>query len=408
MGMRLGSAHGLGAHTWRSLIAALAVAVIVTLGATSATTASPDCRVQNTDTGKTYAALQVAVDAASTGDHLTVAGTCHGTTVIDKNLLIEGKRTRSGTPTLDGDGKLRPLTIMGSRPGRVRVTRAPRVTIRDLTIRDGRASPPIHVPEYGGAVGGGIWNDGTLKLLDVVVRDNRGAIRGGGIFNATHATLRLNGRTRIIGNKATYSGGGIECWYCTVILNDSSTIEGNTARPRYGDGGGVFIYHGQLTLNGSSAIRGNTARSHGGGVFYFEAGIVLNDTSSIRDNRAGASGGGIFDTGPYDYDFPGGGGITLNDASSITGNRAAASDSCCERRCGGTRSLGGGVWVAFATTFTMTGASVISGNHAACGAGGLYSEIGPDSSGSLVGVSCAPQTLANVYGNTPDDCYIEP
>jgi hypothetical protein len=27
---------------------------------------------------------------------------------------------------------------------------------------------------------------------------------------------------------------------------------------------------------------------------------------------------------------------------------------------------------------------------------------------SLDGVMCGPQTLANVYGNTPDDCYVEP
>jgi len=36
--------------------------------------------------------------------------------------------------------------------------------------------------------------------------------------------------------------------------------------------------------------------------------------------------------------------------------------------------------------------------------GGLYNASG----GTLVGVSCGPQTLANVYGNTPDDCYFEP
>ena len=36
--------------------------------------------------------------------------------------------------------------------------------------------------------------------------------------------------------------------------------------------------------------------------------------------------------------------------------------------------------------------------------GGVYNASG----GTLVGVNCAPHTYANVYGNTPDDCYIEP
>ena len=59
----------------------------------------------------------------------------------------------------------------------------------------------------------------------------------------------------------------------------------------------------------------------------------------------------------------------------------------------------------------MNGNSHISANEAGPGGngvlgqgGGLYNASG----GTLVGVNCAPHTYANVYGNTPDDCYVEP
>ena len=77
---------------WRSLIAAIvALALVMALGASSASAASPPaCRVQDTDSGKTYQALQVAVDAARRGDRLTVKGTCVGKTVIDRNVVLVG------------------------------------------------------------------------------------------------------------------------------------------------------------------------------------------------------------------------------------------------------------------------------------------------------------------------------
>jgi hypothetical protein len=51
-------------------------------------------------------------------------------------------------------------------------------------------------------------------------------------------------------------------------------------------------------------------------------------------------------------------------------------------------------------SLTMTGSSSISGNTAGVG-GGLYTY----GQVSMTGVMCGPQTLANVSGNTPDDCY---
>jgi hypothetical protein len=58
----------------------------------------------------------------------------------------------------------------------------------------------------------------------------------------------------------------------------------------------------------------------------------------------------------------------------------------------------------------MTGASSIHSNAVAWtvdGAAGLGGGLYNTSGGTLTGVNCAQETGANVYGNTPDDCYVE-
>ena len=54
-----------------------------------------------------------------------------------------------------------------------------------------------------------------------------------------------------------------------------------------------------------------------------------------------------------------------------------------------------------AGTFRMVGTSSISGNTASQSGGGLYRVRG-----TLTGVSCGPGTYANVYGNSPNDCFL--
>jgi hypothetical protein len=94
----------------------------LTVAAPAAASAPNACRVTNTDTGKSYTALQPAVDAARRGAHLTIRGTCQGLTVIDRGLVIQGTRADGGRPMLDGNrgvvvlitvlfGTMRPSTM---------------------------------------------------------------------------------------------------------------------------------------------------------------------------------------------------------------------------------------------------------------------------------------------------------
>jgi hypothetical protein len=222
MDTRLTATRGI----WRLHIAtAVVLALVMVLGATTPTAASPTaCRVQNTITGKTYTALQPAVDAAKKDDRLTVLGTCVGNSVIDKKLVIEGVRSStSGKPILDGDGRDRVLVVQ----------RGTKVAVEGLIIRHGA----------GRLLGGGMNNKGDLILRDVVVSGNAADATGsgGGIWNG--GRLHLTGSTSVRGNTA---GGvaGIMNFRGYVSLSGSTTVTGNSATTF---GGGFANYQGTLS-----------------------------------------------------------------------------------------------------------------------------------------------------------------
>ena len=119
---------------------------------------------------------------------------------------------------------------------------------------------------------------------------------------------------------------------------------------------------GALTMHDQSSIYG----AHITGGVYSTGTLSMHGQSSIHDN---SSGGGWFNAG----------------------GRAVACTTRAPSRC---------------TTPAASMTTVSSGPRLAApgGWGGLYNASG----GTLVGVNCAPHTYANVYGNTPDDCYFEP
>ena len=100
---------------------ALAVAslfLVLASGVPTAGAHTRPCRVRNATTNVFYAgqgdALQTAIDAASNGDALKVAGLCTGNFSIGKDLALTGVSFRGfPKPTLDGDAA-------GSRPSRSR------------------------------------------------------------------------------------------------------------------------------------------------------------------------------------------------------------------------------------------------------------------------------------------------
>ena len=405
------------------------------------------------------------MDAAKPGDRLSIKGTCIGTTVLDKGLVIEGVgSSRAGGAVLDGDHE--GLVLM--------VRKGVTASVVALTIENGRGRQQKDGPRTPWLRAAGVENHGKLTLHDVRVRGNvglgvrntgslrlngatvigRNGIRGAneyhGVLNT--GTLRLSGTATIRKNSVAVKNQGtlvlsgssslhnnslaIEnlgtatmngnsriddfAWGVmnagTFTLNDSSRIRGLyrpvsrgfygvtnsgtltlNAKSRITDNGSGVSNYGTLTLNGASQVSGNQHGVANGGL------LTLNGSSAIRDNHrappldcygsncsAPTAGAGVTNTGT----------VVMNDSSTISGNTLHDSSN---------GSYGGGVHMVRdpsrpePPSLTMTGSSTISGNKAGKTGGGVYADAGS----VLVGVYCAPQTLANVYGNTPDDCHIE-
>jgi hypothetical protein len=220
--------------------------------------------------GTHFTSLQDAVDATTDGAVLRVKGTCTGHTEIDHDVTIVGRKTKAtGAPRLSGGGTVQVLLI----------DVVANVTIKNLMIRDGLATGGFPADS-----GGGIGNDGTLVLNNVVIRNNEGR-NGGGISN--RGTLTLRGYTKIHHNVADdNNGGGIDndgtFRTTTLTMNGHSSVFRNSAGA---NGGGVNLWDSSLTMNAFSSIHNNTSPS-GGGVFEYcgstATGLVVG--SNVFDN----------------------------------------------------------------------------------------------------------------------------
>lgn len=232
-------------------------------------------------TSCTYPALQAALAQSR-----SLKFACDGTIIVVPELVI------SQDTVLDATG--RNVTLSGNQTNRVlEVNPGVRLELNNITVAKGLTDR-----------GGGIFNAGTLTLINSAVANNSattsGWKQGGGIFNETGATLTVNHST-LSGNVAGYSGGGISNWG-TVIITES-TLSNNSAPLQYGYGGGIRNYGGPVTIT-DSTLSGNTASLYGGGIFSGEGGTVLITNSTLSGNSATVSGGGIFlQQGTVDLDY---------------------------------------------------------------------------------------------------------
>jgi hypothetical protein len=226
--------------------------------------------------------LQEAIDAASARATLRLCAgtwTVGSTITIGKNLTLVGAGT--GQSVLNGNHAVHVLdTAAGVE-----------VTLRDLTIANGLAADAASLRR-----GGGIHNQGTLRLAGVAVIGSSAKDYGGGIFNAVGATMTLLAGSTVGGDSAD---------------------EANTANR----GGGIYNNGGAVTLSDGSRVSGNAATTLGGGIFNDFAGILtLQAGSTVGGHRSGeantaTNGGGLANNG---------GTVTLQDGSRVVGNAASS------------------------------------------------------------------------------------
>ncbi|MCB0188582.1 MAG: cadherin-like domain-containing protein, partial [Caldilineaceae bacterium] len=246
-------------------------------------------------------ALQNAVQAASPGATIKVAGNCAGPLVdgsvltIDKTLTIDG-----GHLPTDWLAPSQPITNQATIDGLgagvvISITTSGDLTARGLLVTDGAGS--------GNLSGGGIRNRGRLALGDSVVQNNTksGYYGGGGIYNTGWLSLT---NVLVDANSAAF-GAGILNLNGTMWI-DQSAIIGNS-------GGGIYseTYLGPtavLTMT-NAVIRNNTANPG-----LENRGVALVERSAIVNNEADYATGGIENRGV----------ITVTN-STISGNRTLSS-----------------------------------------------------------------------------------
>ena len=205
--------------------------------------------------------------------------------------------------------------------------------------------------------GAGIWNGGTLTVVDGTIGPFNLPVTGGGIFQAG-GSLTLSGTT--VSDNLGTTTAGIHLEGGTADLT-AVTVASNAAT---GAVGGIFVgAAASMTLTGSTVTGNSTGTSPGG--------ILVNGTATIRDSIISSnSGRGIGNTGGTldltDTTISGNTAISLAGGILNAGTLTMTGGSISNNTAGTT---GGGLWNGAPNTATLTN-TTISGNTATTGGGG--------------------------------------
>ncbi len=311
----------------------------------------------------TFAATYVVTIKTDGGDPLGACAMVGGTCSLRQ--AINTANGVAGADTINFDAGLSGQTITLT-PALGELSISSNITIDALAVANvsvsgGGANRVFDMPTAGtvvvmtgfritggnvtsGASGGAIQNfGGNLTLNNMVIQANTvspGA--GGGIYTTgagNHLTIN-NGS--IIDNSSQDNGAGIKGDTGSIISLTNVTVSGNTA---YFGGGGFAVFSGTLNITGGS-ITNNASTGFSGGGINTGGNTALTITNvSITNNHAGASGYG---GGVVIYSS---GGSTITN-SVISGNTATLG--------------GGGIYYSNIATHRITGTTV-SGNSAGGG-----------------------------------------
>ncbi len=260
--------------------------------------------------GIDYATVQEAVDAATPGDTVKVAGTCSGvearggafqTVYLDKAITLRGGYTNTNWTT--ADPLAHPTTLDAQGEGRVIHISGPcDPTVEGFNITGGDAAG------LGGTPGGGDAGGGLLvSAADAVIKNNRvfgnAAGEGGGVYlRSSDGTLRGNVvSTNTHGGVALFSGDALlhantvrgNVGVGVFLSVSEATVDGNLITSNAGRGLSLFgseatvsgntVVHNAdrgLDLTGSdAALRGNviSSNANGGLSFYRSDAVLINN-----------------------------------------------------------------------------------------------------------------------------------
>jgi len=267
--------------------------------------------------GCRFERIQMAVDAARSGDTIQIGpGTYfENVDINNKDLTVQG--ASSNQTTVDGRFRGPVFSILPLPFG----TGSQIVSLSGLTITHGRND-----------TGGGIMVAGTvLTVTDSAIVSNWATQSGGGIDALLEGTADASTSFRsliiqrcLIARNRALSGGGLHTQSEVHSLISNSSLVGNHAEA----GGGAFIEYATRSRIENTTISDNTADGDGGGIWVAAGGegepasMVTFSHDAVVNNQAALSGGGIFSSclGGHCIVLEGENSVTLNISGSTPGD----------------------------------------------------------------------------------------
>lgn len=246
-------------------------------------------------------AVQQAVNAATSGQVVKVAGYCAGVTETlgtTQTVLISGTAlTLRGSYTTTDWSVSNPvanLTVLDAQSAdRVVLITATIGTVENISITRGSAAgiapPTTDTCTLDTGCGSGIYAHGALNLSGVALLRNLATGNGAGAGARGPITLI---DSELQENRSAASGGGL--YAQAQVIVDSSSFYTNTAP----DGAGLFAL-GAVEVDQSDFL-GNSGANRGGGIATSNilSGTATGPKVTVTDtvftnNAGGSSGGGI-------------------------------------------------------------------------------------------------------------------
>jgi hypothetical protein len=224
-----------------------------------------------------------------------------------RNTSSEVVLDGGGKVTLSGGGARRILYLDTCDPAQVWTTShcqdqaTPRLTIQNMTFRDGNSTGQ----QYDGGGGGAIFDrGGQLKVINSIFAGNRCDSTGPDLGGAAIRALSQYQNRTVYVSYSTFRGGvcsnggalssiGVSWTVLDSLMtgNQAIGVGANPARPGTpGGGSGAAIYNDGDTYNlkvEGTVISGNHAREGGGAIFFVSndrTGTLLIKGSTLHDN----------------------------------------------------------------------------------------------------------------------------
>lgn len=277
----------------------LALAFVLTMSQPLSAEGEDSCFVEYTGDGITdysspdASAIQQAVDAASAGTTIRIAGDCMGvgvragltqTVYITKSLALRGGYDPADW--LGDPDPLNPQATLGAQwKGRVLYVKGVgvEVSLSHLDMFGGDATGLGGGP-FGFSVGGAIYAlSATLDISESAVFGSTAPDYGGGIY---FQGGKMSISHSVVSQNSSWDGGSIFA-YGPLVMSNIGLSRGAAE----GLGGGLFNA-GQVVTITNSTIYSNTA-GQGGGI-YDSFGILNLVNSTLSGNSAADSGGAIY------------------------------------------------------------------------------------------------------------------